>query len=67
MPLHKDIAQAIETRGRVTVDVLYGDHEGGQPAITRFVLLPEAGAWRCDAVRHWSLSVSKALHDLGFS
>jgi hypothetical protein len=67
VPLHKDIAQAIETSGRVTVDVLYGDHEGGQPAITRFVLLPEAGAWRCDAVRHWSLSASKALHGLGFS
>lgn len=65
--LHKDIAQAIETRGRVTVDVLYGDHEGGQPAITRFVLLPEAGAWRCDAVRHWNLSASNALHGLGFS
>ncbi len=67
VPLHKDIAQAIETRGRVTIDVLYGDHEGGQPAITRFVLLPEAGSWRCDAVRHWSLSASKELRGLGFS
>jgi hypothetical protein len=64
---HKEIAQAIETRGRVTVDVLYGDHEGGQPAITRFVLLPEAGAWRCDAVRHWSLPARAELRDLGFS
>jgi hypothetical protein len=66
-PLYKEIAQAIETRGRITVDVLYGDHEGGQPAITRFVLLPEAGAWRSDVVRHWSLPASKELHHLGFS
>jgi hypothetical protein len=53
--LHKEIAQAIETLGRVTVDVLYEDHEGGQPSVTRFVLLPEAGSWRCDATRYWSL------------
>jgi hypothetical protein len=41
--------------GATFVDILYADHEGGQPAIARFVLLPEAGSWRCDATRHWSL------------
>jgi hypothetical protein len=47
---------AIETAGRITVDLLYADHEGGQPTITRFVLLPDAGGhWRCDVTRHWSL------------
>jgi hypothetical protein len=66
-PLHKEIAQAIDTRGRVTVDVLYGDHEGGQPSITRFVLLPEAAAWRCDATRYWSLPPRKDLRDFGFT
>jgi hypothetical protein len=66
--LYKGVAQAIETSGRVTVDVLYGDHEGGQPAITRFVLLPqEAGSWRCDVTRHWSLVSSQGLRDFGFS
>ena len=49
--LYKEIKRSIESRGRVTVDVLYGDHEGGQPAVTRFVLLPEAGAWRLAAMR----------------
>jgi hypothetical protein len=49
------------------VDVLYGDHEGGQPSVARFVLLPEAGSWRCDAVRYWSLPPSDALRDLGFT
>jgi hypothetical protein len=64
---HKEITQAIETQGRITVDVLYGDHEGGQPSVTRFVLLPEAGAWRCDAVRYWSQPASRGLRDFGFA
>jgi hypothetical protein len=55
-PLHGELTRAIRTRGRVTVDVRYEDHEGGQPSITRFVLLPEADSWRCDATRYWSLS-----------
>jgi hypothetical protein len=65
--LYKEVAQAIETRGRITADVLYGDHEGGQPSVTRFVLLPESGSWRCDAVRYWSLPASKELRDFGFT
>jgi hypothetical protein len=66
-PLYTEIALAVETGGRLTVDVLYGDHEGGQPSVTRFVLLPEAGAWRCDATRYWSLAASNELRDFGFS
>jgi hypothetical protein len=54
-PLHADVAGAISTRGRITVDVRYGDHERGQPSVTRFVLLPDGDSWRCDATRHWSL------------
>jgi hypothetical protein len=51
---------AIETGGRITVDLLYADHEGGQPTITRFVLLPdEGGRWRCDVTRHWSLQTAR--------
>lgn len=65
--LYKDVALAIETGGRVTVDVLYGDHEGGQPSITRFVLLPREQSWRCDATRHWSLPASEELRDFGFT
>jgi hypothetical protein len=41
--------------------------EGGQPSVTRFVLLPEAGSWRCDATRYWSLPAGKELRDFGFS
>lgn len=65
--LHKQMKLAIETQGRITVDVLYGDHEGGQPTVTRFVLLPEADAWRCDTAHHWNLAASKELRRLGFT
>lgn len=65
--LYKQMKLAIETQGRITVDVLYGDHEGGQPTVTRFVLLPEAGAWRCDTAHHWNLAASKELRRLGFT
>ena len=67
--LHAATAEALDTAGRITVDVLYGDHEGGQPTITRLVLLPDqGGAWRCDATHHWNLgAIADELRDLGFT
>jgi hypothetical protein len=66
--LHAAMSEAIRTSGRITVDLLYGDHDGGQPTITRFVLLPgEDQRWRCDVTRHWNLAASKALHAFGFT
>ena len=54
--LYAAVTEALDTAGRITVDVLYGDHEGGQPAITRLVMLSvQDGARRCDATRHWNL------------
>lgn len=46
---------AIASRGRITVDVLYTDHEGGQATVTRLVLLADAEGWRCDVTHHWSV------------
>jgi hypothetical protein len=47
---------AIETREQLTVDVLYGDHEGGQRVISRYVMVPaEDGTWRAVAGRHWNI------------
>jgi hypothetical protein len=40
---------------RFTVDLLYGDQEGGQRTITRFTLTPMGDAWLCSAGRHWYL------------
>jgi hypothetical protein len=47
---------AAEARRAVTVDLLYGDHEGGQRMISRFALasVPN-GAWLATVGRHWNL------------
>ncbi len=48
--------EAADTSRAVTIDLLYGDHEGGQRTITRFSLLPRDGGGRLAAVnRHWQL------------
>jgi hypothetical protein len=52
---YDELKEAIATRGRITVDLLYTDHEGGQTTITRFVLLAEDGeSWHSDVTRHWT-------------
>jgi len=44
--------QAIE-RGEFMADILYGDYEGGQRIVTRYVVLrDESGEWRESTVRH---------------
>ncbi len=47
---------AIGRREPITVDLLYGDHEGGQRMISRFALVPSNdGSWLAVASRHWNL------------
>jgi hypothetical protein len=47
---------AIESRTRLMVDVLYGDHEGGQRSITRYLLTPrDDGSWLAGVARHWNV------------
>jgi hypothetical protein len=42
--------------GSLTVDVLYGDFEGGQRTISRYGLAREDdGAWHTTTVRHWQV------------
>ena len=36
MPLYEPLREAIAARSAICVDILYGDHEGGQRTITRF-------------------------------
>lgn len=46
--------EAINDRREITIDLLYGDHEGGQRTVSRFHLHPrENGAWVASASRHW--------------
>jgi hypothetical protein len=53
---------AIAARTALGIDILYGDHEGGQRTITRFHITPRLQAnddepwlWMCATVRHWNL------------
>ena len=55
-PIYDGLRAAIEARQRFTIDVLYGDHEGGQRMISRFAFLPwDDDGWFCSAGRHWNL------------
>ena len=47
---------AIEANQPLSIDLLYGDHEGGQRTITRFGLLPhEGGVYLASAARYWNV------------
>jgi hypothetical protein len=48
--------RAIEARESLTVELLYGDYEGGQRVISRFAVIPrDDGKWIAAAGRHWNL------------
>jgi hypothetical protein len=51
--------RAVETQQRIGVDILYGDFEGGQRVISRFMLTPhetEDGVrWYSGVGRHWNV------------
>jgi len=55
-PLFSIARDAATSAKSVTVDLLYGDHEGGQRMISRFALTPVPGGSYLTAVgRHWNL------------
>jgi hypothetical protein len=58
-PNAEEFAEAragVEAREGITVELLYGDHEGGQRTISRFALLPrDDGGWIASVARHWSI------------
>ena len=55
-PVHGAIVSCLEEREPFIVDVLYGDQDGGQRTISRFIVLPGADAgWYTQAVRHWNV------------
>jgi hypothetical protein len=46
----------VSNRKPMTIDLLYGDHEGGQRTISRFGLLPrDDGTWIASVSRHWNI------------
>lgn len=58
------LQDALERGERVTLDLLYGDHEGGQRTISRFGLTQaDDGRWGCAVMRHWSLEGADPRQD----
>jgi hypothetical protein len=45
----------IEARAPFTVDILYGDHEGGQRVVSRFGMSIRGDSWIPAAGRHWNI------------
>jgi hypothetical protein len=55
-PLFDIARKAIEAREPFSVDVLYGDQEGGQRTVTRIAILPvHDDRWLASGSRHWYL------------
>jgi hypothetical protein len=60
-PLYAPVLAAIQARTPISIDILYGDHEGGQRTITRFYITPrsrddeEPWLWLCATSRHWNI------------
>lgn len=55
-PLFIATRDAITARKAMAIELLYGDHDGGQRTITRFSLLPARdGSWLATVGRHWNL------------
>jgi hypothetical protein len=55
-PAHDAAAKAIANRDPLTVDLLYGDYEGGQRVISRFLLRPgREDTWLLSVIRHWNV------------
>ena len=57
-PEYPAAREAIKARTPVGVDLLYGDHEGGQRVISRFSIMPrddEGNYWMPSVIRHWNI------------
>jgi hypothetical protein len=49
-------AKAIANREPLTVDLLYGDYEGGQHMISRFLMRPgQQDSWLLSVIHHWNV------------
>jgi hypothetical protein len=56
-PAYESLRDGITRDARALIDIMYGDHEGGQRTITRFGVTrdDEARGCRAEAVRYWNV------------
>ena len=56
---YREARLAVEARRSIGVDILYGDFEGGQRVISRFMLTPKeidgSVSWFASVGRHWNV------------
>jgi hypothetical protein len=51
-----EVSERIAAKERIVIDLLYGDHLGGQRMISRFSLLSHGDAkWLATVSRHWNV------------
>lgn len=51
-----DVTKRINERERLVLDLLYGDHQGGQRVISRFLLSARGETiWLASVARHWNV------------
>jgi hypothetical protein len=53
--VRRAIAEAIDARQPISIELLYTDQVGLQRTITRFGLIPTADSWLASVHRHWYL------------
>jgi hypothetical protein len=57
-PARDGIRKCLDERSPFTIEVLYGDEEGGQRRISRFMVLPAGeDSWYCQGGRHWNIDL----------
>jgi hypothetical protein len=54
-PQYAEARKVIEARETWTVELLYGDFEGGQRVITRITAIPSPQGWLASVGRHWNI------------
>jgi hypothetical protein len=59
-PQYANAVAAIRSEDLLSIDILYGDHEGGQRCISRFALRPhrtedDVVVWLAAVIRHWNV------------
>ena len=56
-PGYAEMCEAVQEHRRLSVELLYGDHEGGQRVVSRFALTSggNGSVWLSSVGRHWNL------------
>jgi hypothetical protein len=55
-PVYQELRRVLDQRQQFVVDLLYGDQDGGQRTVSRFVLTPAGdGGWYSQVARHWNI------------